>query len=186
MSRESEFLSSTGRPDYSDRGAVGTSDGITWRSVSLAERREGIKGEPGSKWGPDVALVPTHKLLGYREYNRLGAQNMGDSDSRIDSIASDLRSKGAEGMREPVYLIYSHEQKWGFLGEGHHRVEAALRAGVSHVPVRVLKGSSEEVASRKKFYQGAALHLDNRVVETGGYMPSYMHPGNFQEFEGHR
>jgi hypothetical protein len=124
--------------------------------------------------------------MGYREYDRKGVHDTGNSRTTINNIAADLRGKGAEGFHEPAYLLYNHEQKWGYLGEGHHRLEAAVQAGVSHVPVRVLKASSDHIADHKKKGLGGPMNLDNRVVETGGYMPSNLHPGNFKEFEGHR
>jgi hypothetical protein len=157
----------------------------SWRDVSLGERR-GENNDPGAKWGSDVALVPVHQLMGYREYDRKGAEDTGRSASTIENIAGDLRSKGVEGMREPAYLLYNHEHKWGYLGEGHHRLEAAAQAGVPHIPVRVLKASAGQVAEHKRKGLGGPMHLDNRVVETNGYMPSNLHPGNFKEFEGHR
>lgn len=182
-----ELFAGADKPDYSDRGEAGIATPMSWRTVSLAEHgTERNSNDPGLKWGSDVALVPVHQLLGYRALDRRGIHNRGDSTENISAIANDLKAKGVEGMKSPLYLLYNHEQKWAYLGEGHHRLEAAVQAGISHVPVHILRASSGEISEQKSRGLGAPLHLDNRVVEIGGYMPSYMHPGNFQEFEGAR
>ena len=169
-------------------GAVYQGEGIAepggWRNTSLGERTpEQSKGELGAKWDRHTALVPVSKLKAFMEYDRAGKEGNGDySQGIINSIAEDLKKGGSSAMREPLQLDYDHEAKWGHLGEGNHRLAAAIQAGVTHVPVTIFR--SHSVASNKAKGIGAPLHLDNRVVERGGYYPSPVHPGNFKEFEG--
>jgi hypothetical protein len=179
-----------GGPDY--HSSTGKAVGRSWSKVALSERSpEEAKDEPGRKWGKYTALVPVHQLARFREYNRTGqhAQKNGSlmsdvsSKDRISSIAKDLKEGGVNAMREPLSLDYSHEHKWGHLSEGHHRLEAAIQAGVTHVPVQVYQAKHLD-----RTHAGAPLHMDNRMQEPGshGYFPSNLHPGNFQEFEGAR
>jgi hypothetical protein len=185
--KNSEFSTGSNKPNYADLGGVGTADRSSWRQVSLAEPGSNRDAsDSGKKWGRGVSLVPTHTLSNYREYDRTGPDKNSASAGIISGITNDLKEKGVEGMNEPLSLMYNHEHKWGYLGEGNHRLSAAIAAGVTHVPVQVLKSSSQGMHDYKKRGVGAPLHLDNRVVETGGYMPSNMHPANFQEFEGSR
>jgi ParB-like chromosome segregation protein Spo0J len=81
-------------------------------------------------------------------------------------------------------MKYDHKTKWGVLVEGNHRLAAALKAGVTHLPVAVTTGA--DLSDRKRKLVGAPLHIDNRIVEKGGWMPSDVHPGNFKQFEGSR
>jgi hypothetical protein len=138
-------------------------------------------------------MVPTQSLLKYREYDRTGIHGDTDSEARIQKLTEELKNGGT--IREPLHLSYDHDSNWGYLGEGHHRLEAAMRAGVTHVPLTIsgrgpskldrIKMSLRE--GNKSPMPGASLHLDNRLVEArGGYHPSALHPGNFQEFEGSR
>jgi len=175
-------------PKY--EGSEGLSNGPSlWRKVSLAERKHSteLEQEPGYRWGRDTALVPIHSLLKYRELDRESEHAHSHSPGTIDSITSDLKQGGVNALREPIYLLYNHQQHWGWIGEGHHRLIAAQRAGLTHIPVRVMLGYKGEAEGRRLKGRGAPMHLDNRLVEKNtGYIPATLHPGNFQEFEGAR
>jgi hypothetical protein len=125
-------------------------------------------------------------MMAYREVDRTGKQAFSNSEQTINKIADELKTGGVNAMREPLLLGYSHNSHWGYLEEGHHRLEAAMRAGLTHVPVRVLAQRSGSVENRRDSGRGAPLHMDNRLIGHGGYYPSTIHPGNFQEFEGAR
>jgi hypothetical protein len=186
-----DFAGGTDRPVYSGPGLAGYGTGLNWETHALASslnarNNDEVRKEPGQKWGFDVALVPVHQLKRYREFDRLGRDARSDSDENISAITADLKRGGVEAMRQPLHLEYNHEKNWAYLGEGHHRLEAAIRAGISHIPLRVLRQSFDDMESRKKAGQGAPLNLDRRLVEKDGYYPSNLHPGNFQEFEGAR
>jgi hypothetical protein len=159
-----------------------------WDKYSLAHGYGRTDEDPGNHWGrPDVALVPISSLLKYREVDREGKDSHGEVSTRsIDSITQDLKTGGVKAMREPLYLLYSHKSRWGYLGEGHHRLIAAQRAGLTHVPLKVLRGEGDATSNMHEG-KGAPLHLDNRLVEEqSGYYPGMLHPGNFKEFEGAR
>lgn len=186
MGRNIEFGAGHGGPVYSGPGLAGPGGTTRWPDHALTERSpEERKHDPGYSYGRDVAMVPTSQIARYREYDRTGPQGFSNSKDNIESIKKDLELGGSKAMREPIWMDYDHEHKWGFISEGNHRIEAAIQAGATHVPVRMIKGSG--VAERKAKGIGAPLHLDNRIVEEQtGYIPGQLHPGNFQEFEGSR
>lgn len=169
-------------PDYS-LGEGKATIGSGWREHALGERQH-IEDEPGTKWDRYTALVPIHHLLPYAEYDRTGSAGHLDSDKRIDSIAADLRQGGPNAIRNPLWMKYDHQNRWGTIVEGNHRLAAAVKAGVTHLPVAVTTGAN--LSTNKQSGVGAPLHIDNRIVDTSGYMPSDVHPGNFKQFEGFR
>lgn len=175
-------------PQY--EGSEGVADGRAhWSKYSLAERKHSpeLEQEPGHRWGRDTALVPIQSLLKYKELDREVEHAHSHSPSTIDSLTSDLKQGGVTALREPIYILYNHQQHWGWIGEGHHRLIAAQRAGLTHIPVRVMLGYKGETEDRRLEGRGAPMHLDNRLVEKRtGYIPATLHPGNFKEFEGAR
>ena len=157
-----------------------------WERVSLGHRYgQDTSSEPGARWGRNIALVPVSILQRYVEVDRQGKDAFDNSAKTIDSIANDLQKGGVNALNSSLSLAYDHDSKWGYLAEGHHRLAAAIKAGITHLPVGVY-GNHSDLSRWKRQGLGAPLHLDNRMVEKGGYFPSDMHPGNFQEFEGAR
>lgn len=180
-----DFQSQAQGPEYF--GKEGLAEPGRWHIHALGERAEGENAnEPGAQWGKWTALVPVQTLLNYREYDRTTPkQAYPDSESNIESIANDLRTGGPQALKEVLHISYDHDNKWAYLGEGNHRLAAAIRAGVTHLPVMVHRKS--DLSHLKEQGVGAPLHLDNRLVEKGrGYFPSVIHPGNFMEFQGAR
>ncbi len=181
-----DFQSQAQGPEYF--GKEGLAELGRWDIHALGERAAGANAnEPGAQWNRYTALVPVDTLLKYREYDRTNKkQAYTDSESNIESIANDLRKGGPQAVREVLHLSYDHDNKWAYLGEGNHRLAAAVRAGVTHVPVMVWRHS--DLSHLKEQGVGSPLHLDNRVVEKGrgGYFPQTIHPGNFMEFQGAR
>ena len=180
-----EFGAGSSRPVYSGPG-LAESQSHGWMTHSIADNPGSFTGEePGLKWNRYTALVPVHHLVRFAEYDRAGSQGFDSSKDNIDKIANDLKEQGVDGLREPVSLNYDHNLRWGVLTEGNHRLAAAVKAGITHIPVTVHTRGSE--ASNKRKGVGAPLHMDTRLHEEKyNYHPSIVHPGNFQEFEGAR
>jgi hypothetical protein len=120
----------------------------------------------------------------YREYDRAGDERQNTSAQRIDSIAKDLREGGVNALREPLEIQYDHKMDWGVLVEGNHRLAAAQKAGITHLPVAITRGGDHWDKMKNRI--GAPLNVDRRIVDKSGYMPATIHPGNFQQFEGAR
>jgi hypothetical protein len=167
-------------PSYEGEGKA---DIGSWRNHALGERTDRPADEPGAQWDRHTALVPISSLAHFSEYDRT-RQGLGHSAQTIDSIAGELREGGPQAIREPLWIKYDHKNKWGVLVEGNHRLAAAIKAGVTHLPVAITTGA--DLGDRKKALVGAPLHIDNRIVEHSGWMPSDVHPGNFKQFEGAR
>ena len=125
-----------------------------------------------------VGLVPTARLVAFREHD--GMQNPhvpGHDRAVIDGIVADLRA--GVGLREPLMMSYDHELGLGSLGEGNHRLAAALEAGTVLLPVRVHARAG--LARRAELGLCAPLRL--LTVWTDGcglpYVPPAVHPAHF-------
>ena len=75
-----------------------------------------------------VELIPVRFLMFFRG-NALGKTD-------LDTLTEDMR---ANGVREPLILTVGQRDRKVKLGEGNHRVEAAIRLDATHLPVRVLR-----------------------------------------------
>ena len=141
---------------------------------------------PGDESHSVTAMVPVHKLVPFKELNRLGKEGYSSSKETINSIAQDIHE--GKGIKNPIMLAYDHDAKWGYIGEGHHRLEAAIQAGATHVPVTIYRqrgGMSE----RRKEGKGSHLSMitdfgDDKSAgwSDGKYVPSNIHPYHFKQF----
>jgi len=182
MSRNNEFETGSG-PVYTGPGVASLGG---WQTHSISHNGSLTGSEPGMKWDRYTALVPVSTLSKYMDFDRAGSEGYGrGSADTINSIAEDLRKGGVNALREPLTINYDHNLKWGYLGEGNHRLAAAIQAGITHLPIRI---DARSYAERKKDEgRGAPLHMDNRLhEEQTDYWPANVHPGNFLEFEGAR
>lgn len=183
MTRNEEFQSGSG-PVYTGNTGVAGIGG--WGTHSIAHNGSLTGSEPGMKWDRYTAMVPVSTLSKYMDFDRAGSDSHGSTSiDTINSIAEELRKGGADAIREPLIISYDHNLKWGYLGEGNHRLAAAIQAGVTHLPVTVHTRAYGERKKRER--RGARLHMDNRLhEEQTDYWPANVHPGNFLEFEGAR
>lgn len=169
-------------PKYSGEPLAEVGSG--WRTHALGERQNRPEGEPGAKWDRYTALVPVSHLAGFMEYDRAGKQPTTGSSRTIDSLTKEMSQKGSDAIREPLQISYDHRENWGVLVEGNHRLAAAMKAGVTHLPAVITRGADHRDNKRNQI--GAPLNVDMRIVDKSGYMPSTIHPGNFKQFEGYR
>lgn len=132
-----------------------------------------------------VGMVPTHVVAKYREHDgywgsRDGRYGQDEADYHhevISGIANDI--KAGKGITNPLTLEYDHTRNWASLGEGNHRLAAAEAAGVSHVPVRVVRSN---LGHEQGNSTGAPAHLLNpdQWSRPGyAYVPTDMHPSHF-------
>lgn len=132
-----------------------------------------------------TGMVPVESVKRFRVVDRTGRHaHPGISDKTIDSIAADIKS--GKGITNPLMIAYDHDRKWGFLGEGHHRLEAAIKAGATHVPVSIYRqpGLGEEKRQGKGSNLSAVTDFRNPTQKELGqdYVPSNMHPYHFAQF----
>lgn len=112
--------------------------------------------------GPVVGMVPVSALMAFREHS--GNQHS-ESGQVVSGIAGELAS--GQALRNPLVLEWNHRKGLMSLGEGNHRLAAAARAGLTHVPVRVVR----------------AGYMDRGIPVVGGppadrhgYVPGDIHP----------
>lgn len=140
-----------------------------------------IEGDPERS---TTKMVPISTVERYKEYDRTGREAHPQSEGDINKLAEELRNGGV--IREPLYLSHSTEHQWAYLAEGHHRLEAARRAGLSHVPLTIHSSeSSSSVAHNKEKGKGAPLTLTSNFGNFPGdtYQPPNIHPDHFRELK---
>jgi hypothetical protein len=183
MTRNTDDFQAGSGPVYTGKTGVAPVGG--WGTHSISHNGSLTGSEPGMKWDRYTALVPVNTLAKYRDFDRAGSEGFSTSPDTINRIADELRKGGVGAIREPLIISYDHNLKWGYLGEGNHRLAAAIQAGITHLPVQIHTRSSAEQKRRQR--RGAFLHMDNRLhEEKTDYWPANVHPGNFLEFEGAR
>ena len=133
-----------------------------------------------------VAMLPVHSLLPFRDVNRRGEHAHPGSAETINSIAQDIKS--GKGIENPIMIAYDHDAKWGFIGEGHHRLEAAIQAGATHVPATIYRQRGD-MSERRRQRRGSHLAMvtdfgSDRSAgwQDGKYVPSNIHPYHFKQF----
>ncbi len=144
----------------------------------------GLGHMPGDVHSSITAMLPIEQVKKYREVDREGKDAYGDiSKKTINNIVNDIQQGGV--IKDPLILEHNTKTQWGYLGEGHHRLAAAEKAGLTHVPVTIYSGSSD-MASRKSSGIGAPLTLMNPKQwdpNDRGYQPKELHPGHFKEMQ---
>jgi hypothetical protein len=153
---------------------------------TLIRRSGGLGHMPEDPHHSITAMLPIEQVKKYREVDRAGKHSYGTaSEEIISKIANDIKSGGV--IKEPLILEHNTESQWGYLGEGHHRLIAAEKAGLTHVPVTIYSSPhAGDVNSHKKKGLGAPLTLMNPRQwdpRNTGYQPKELHPGHFKEFK---
>jgi len=116
-----------------------------------------------------VGMVPTHLLT--------GMPGNSTYHERVDHYRQALRS--GEGYTDPIMVEFDPKSRLAMVGEGNHRLRAAVQEGVSHVPVRATRSRIE---SRDNWDQGGRPSpLDPGPSPWKGgmgeeYWPSDIHP----------
>lgn len=150
---------------------------------TVAQRRSGGKGHvEGDESHSVVGMVPVHALKPLMEFDRAGHQADSHSAQSISNIVSDIKS--GKGITNPLMVAYDHKNKWGVIGEGNHRLAAAIQAGVSHVPVTVYRDSGLGTRKRERVGNHLAMITDfgRGTPQTEDYVPTNIHPSHFKQF----
>ena len=151
-------------------------------------RKAGGKGHlEGDKSESATGMVRTERLIPLMEHRRLGADAQPSSSKVMAVIRGDIKS--GKGINNPIMVAYDHANKWGVVGEGHHRLEAAMAEGVSHVPVTVYRQPG--LGERKESSLGCHLAMMTNFTDKGSheermgkeYVPTNMHPAHFKQFQ---
>ena len=114
-----------------------------------------------------IEMVPVELLAGMR-------------GNELNYDVADLsRDISENGIKDPLILIYSTEDKFVRLGEGNHRLQAAIDAGFTHLPARV----SRKVG--KKWVGGAGEYsgIQVRGWTSPERIPPNIKPSEIMDFE---
>jgi hypothetical protein len=149
--------------------------------------------------GGSGGLPGTRSTVGFVKTSALRDMpgNVPGNRKAIESYRESLRSgKGfaieefrGEPYNDPIMVVYDNETGLAYVGEGNHRLQAAIAEGVEYVPVRVVRGRKSEMVEdveRGRFPQQIKNNKKPRFVETSGslagkpvgegYVPPEMHP----------
>lgn len=116
-----------------------------------------------------AGMVPTHIVAKYMEFDR-GSEN----PAKVDRLAKDIAENG---IQNPLQIEYSHEHGWGTLAEGNHRLAAAIKLGLTHVPIVVTSSFSGETRE----HGGAPLHLREGQMKTPPAWMTHRNPPYFRQ-----
>ena len=154
----------------------------------VQQRKAGGKGHlEGDPTESATGMVRTERLIPLMEHRRLKQDAQPHSHQRVAEIRSDIRS--GKGINNPIMVAYDHANKWGVVGEGHHRLEAAMAEAVSHVPVTVFRQPG--LGERKEKSIGGHLAMTTNFTDKGSYdermgkeyVPTNIHPAHFKQFQ---
>lgn len=105
----------------------------------------------GHGYEDKIEFVPVDRLLKHREYDRETQPREGPE--HLDHITA---SVAEHGVKAPLIMLYGQKDRRAYLGEGNHRLAAAKRLGITHLPVRVYRVS----------------HTDGRGAPVSGVEPN--------------
>ena len=147
----------------------------------------GFGSMPGDPDGARIKMVPISLIRQYREFERdMPDQQLDYSDKTIRELTEELRAGGI--IREPFDLSHSRATNWAYISEGNHRLAAAEKAGLTHVPVRVLTRAEDSNVDRiRENGRGGPLSLIHPRMwarnERDTYVPEMITPALFAELQ---
>ena len=93
----------------------------------------------------------------------------------VADLAQDISDNG---IKDPLILIYSTEDKFVRLGEGNHRLQAAIDAGFTHLPARVSRKVGKKWLGGPGEYSGIQV----RGWTSPERIPSDIKPSEIMDF----
>jgi hypothetical protein len=149
--------------------------------------------------GGSGGIEGTRSTVGFVKTSALQGMN-GNTPGNLEAIekykAALMEGKGfairdfeGKPYNDPIMVIYDNETGMAFVGEGNHRLQAAIELNLPYVPVRVVKGNASEMVANEKTGrspQQIKNGKDPKFVETvgdsagkpvpEGYIPPEFHP----------
>lgn len=134
------------------------------------------------KDGGRGGLPETRSVVGFVDSKYLEKMPGNPVDAKlVDSYRKIYRTGKLE---EPLMVIYDNETGFAYLGEGNHRLQAALAENIPYLPVRIVRGTKREMENRIAKGQPVLQVKNNKTLPftTGGpkgpveYMPTDVHP----------
>jgi antirestriction protein ArdC len=149
--------------------------------------------------GGSGGIEGTRSTVGFVKTSALQGMN-GNTPGNLEMVekykASLTEGKGfairefeGKPFNDPIMVIYDNETGMAFVGEGNHRLQAAIELNLPYVPVRVVKGRANEMiedAAKGRFPKQIKNDKEPKFVETvgdlagkpvsEGYIPPEFHP----------
>lgn len=159
----------------------GTCDMCTKEAVDDIFNKTSSRGDPTTlhpnmnhyRDGGMGGVGENHSVVGYVRTDALRKMHGNETDSPgVERHRESLRN--GEGFTDPAMVVFDPRTHNAYLGEGNHRVQAAHEEGISHVPVRVVRGSVSN---------SGAQHMEHAKTPYKGnlgedYWPSDIHPSH--------
>jgi hypothetical protein len=133
--------------------------------------------------GGTGGLPGTRSVVGFVDTKYISKMPGNTTDvERVSFYREKLRS--GKGFDEPVMVVYDNESGLAYVGEGNHRIQAAILEKIPYIPVRVVRGTKSEMTSFTKEGRSPKQIKNNKTLPftTGGpkgpveYMPTDVHP----------
>jgi antirestriction protein ArdC/DNA polymerase III epsilon subunit-like protein len=162
------------------------------------EIKSAFPGLQDYKDGGSGGLVGSRSTVGFVSTDALKDMtgNVAGNEEAIESYRKSLREgKGfaikdfnGRPFNDPIMVIYDNETGLAYVGEGNHRLQAAIAENIPYVPVRVVNGRASEMAEdaeKGRFPKQIKNDKEPEFLETGslsgqpvseGYVPPEMHP----------
>jgi hypothetical protein len=100
----------------------------------------------------------------------LQAMQGNDLRNDITDLTEDIRQRG---IQEPGIIEYHTKSRTARLGEGNHRLHAAINAGLTHMPVRAIRYNME----------GRGVPVRGYEPDRTGYVPGELKPSEIMDWE---
>jgi len=134
------------------------------------------------KDGGTGGLPGTGSVVGFVNSKYLAQMPGNPVDAKLVNSYREIYRSGK--LEEPLMVIYDNETGFAYLGEGNHRLQAALAENIPYVPVRIVRGTQREMENRIAKNKPVLQVKNNKTLPftTGGpkgpveYMPPEIHP----------
>jgi hypothetical protein len=142
---------------------------------SIKSKKGDIKISLDENWYSDdtkVELVPVSELMKFREFDRKVKPKYNQENSR-DNINHLKFMFEKNGVKEPLIIEYSAQDKAVLVIEGNHRINSAIDLGMEYLPARVvLKKYSKFTPSQLK----NSMKVEGIKANSSNYIPSDLKP----------
>jgi hypothetical protein len=132
--------------------------------------------------GGTGGLPETRSVVGFVNSQYLAKMPGNPVDTEL--VNSYRKIFTSKELKQPLMVVYDNETGFAYLGEGNHRLQAALAENIPYLPVRVTRGNASEMQDRIENGRPVLQVKNNKILPftTGGprgpveYMPPLVHP----------
>jgi ParB-like chromosome segregation protein Spo0J len=88
----------------------------------------------------------------------------------VSKLSEDIKQ---QGVQNPAIITYFQNSRTARLAEGNHRLAAAIQAGMTHLPARVVRAKLDEEGLPVRGYE----------PNKHGYVPGDLKPSEIMDWE---